>query len=117
MVFNSDDNYVSTNATAKIKITKEATKMTANKKTFSVKTQTKKYTITLKDSKSKAVKDAKVTIKVNGKTYKATTNSQGKATFKITKLNKNGSFTAKVKYNGNKYYKSVSKSVKITVKK
>ena len=102
---------------ATIKITKEKTKFTAKKKTFKTKTKTKKYTVTLKDSKKKAIKKVKVTIKVNGKTYKAKTNSKGKATFKITKLNKRGKFTAKIKFAGNKYYKAAQKSVKITVKK
>ena len=108
---------MATNATAKIKITKEATKLAASKMTFKAKVKTKKYTITLKDSKGKAIKNAKVTLNVKGVTYKATTNSKGQATFKITKLSKKGTFTAKVKFNGDKYYKSVSKSVKITVKK
>lgn len=58
----------------------------------------------------------KVTLKVKGKTYKATTNSKGKATFKITKLTKKGTYNAKVKYAGNAYYKSVFKSVKIKIR-
>ena len=98
------------------KVTKKATKITAAKKTFKVKTKTKKYTITLKSGK-KLVKNAKVTLKVNGKTYKATTNKKGKATFKITKLKKKGKFTAYIKFKATKYYKASSKKVKITVKK
>ena len=58
----------------------------------------------------------KVTLKVKGKTFKATTNSKGKATFKITNLNKKGKSTTLVKYGGNKYYNAVSKKVKITVR-
>ena len=55
-------------------------------------------------------------LKVNGKTYAAKTNSKGKATFKITKLTKKGKFTAVVTYNGNKYYKKVTKKTKIIIK-
>ena len=55
-------------------------------------------------------------LKVAGKTYKATTNSKGKATFKITKLNKKGNFKATVTFKGNKYYKQVAKKVTIKVK-
>ena len=62
------------------------------------------------------MKNTKVTLKVGGKTYAATTNSKGKATFKITKLTKKGKFTAVIKNSANKYYKSTSKSVKITIK-
>ena len=72
----------------------------------------------MKDNKGKAFKKAKVTLKVKGKTYKATTNSKGKATFKITKLTKKGKYKATVKYSGNKNFKAVTKTVKyITVKK
>ena len=95
---------------------KKATKIIAKKKTFKVKTKVKKYTITLK-SGTKLVKKVKVTLKVKGKTYKATTNSKGKATFKIKNLKKKGKFNAVIKFAGNKNYKASSKKVKITVKK
>ena len=98
------------------KVTKKATKITAKKATFKAKKKTKKYTIVLKAGK-KAVKKVKVTLKVGKKTYKATTNSKGKATFKITKLNKKGKYTAVIKFKGNKNFKPTSKKVKITVKK
>ena len=62
------------------------------------------------------IKKAKLTLKVGKKTYKAKTNSKGKATFKITKLNKKGKKTATVKFAGNKYFKALSKKVKITIK-
>ncbi|WP_292609817.1 Ig-like domain repeat protein [Methanobrevibacter sp. UBA188] len=117
MNFAGDNNYVASTATSTIKLTKEASKLTAAKKTFKTKTKTKKYTVTLKDSKKKAIKKVKVTLKVKGKTYKATTNAKGKATFKITKLTKAGSYKATVKFAGNAYYKASTKSVKITVKK
>ena len=86
-------------------------------KTFKVKVKTKKYTITLKNNKGKVMKKAKLTLKVGKKTYKATTNSKGKATFKITKLTKKGKYTATIKFAGSKYYKALSKKAKITVKK
>ena len=111
------ENYNPATAVATINIVKEATKLTASKKTFKAKVKTKKYTVTLKNSKSKAIKGLKLTLKVKGKTYKATTNAKGKATFKITKLTKKGKYTAKIKFAGNGLYKAVSKSVKITVKK
>ena len=98
------------------KVTKKATKITAKKATFKAKKKTKKYTIVLKAGKA-AVKKVKVTLKVGKKTYKATTNSKGKATFKITKLNKKGKYNAVIKFAGNKNFKATSKKVKITVKK
>ena len=115
--FNSNDNYIASTLTATVKINKEATKLTAKKKTFKAKKKTKKYAVTLKDSKGKAIKKVKVTIKVGKKTFKAKTNAKGKATFKIKKLNKKGTYKAKVKFAGNGLYKAVTKTVKIKVKK
>ena len=96
---------------------KSTPKIVANKKTFLATTKTKKYTITLKNNAGKAIGNVKVTLKLNGKTYKATTNSNGKATFKITKLSKNGSYKATVVYDGSIMYNKATKTVKVTVKK
>ena len=110
--FAGDANHISSKAAATVKVTKATPKLTAKKATL----KNKKYTITLKDNQNKAMKKVKVTLKVKGKTYKATTNKKGKATFKITKLTKRGKYTAKVKFKGNKYFRAVTKSVKLTVK-
>jgi hypothetical protein len=114
--FAGDNATAAATKTATIKITKEASKITAAKKTFKAKTKTKKYTITLKSNSGKAISKAKVTLKVKGKTYKATTNSKGKATFKITKLTKKGKYTATVKFAGNTYYTAKTAKPKITIK-
>jgi parallel beta-helix repeat protein len=111
-----DEIYKASSAGATIKITQEASKITAKKATFKAK-KTKKLTATLKSKSGKAISKAKLTLKVKGKTYKATTNSKGKATFKITKLTKKGKYTGKIRFKGDKYFNKNSKSVKITVKK
>ena len=54
-------------------------------------------------------------MKVKGKTYKATTNSKGKAVFKIKNLKKKGKYTAVIKFKGNKYYNKATKNAKIKV--
>ncbi|MBR4447032.1 hypothetical protein [Methanobrevibacter sp.] len=100
----------------KIVITKAASKITANKKTFKSKTKVKKYAITLKNNKGKAIKNVKVTLKIKGKTFTAKTNSNGKAIFKITKLTKKGKHSAKITFAGNGYYKASSASKTITIK-
>ena len=51
--FAGDDTYKASSATATVKITKEATKITAKKKTFKAKAKSKKYTITLKSKSGK----------------------------------------------------------------
>ena len=94
---------------------KKATKITAKKATFKAKKKVKKYTITLKAGKA-AVKKVKVTLKIGKKTYKATTNAKGKATFKIKKLTKKGKYNAVVKFAGKGNYLKTSKKVKITIK-
>lgn len=99
-----------------ITVKKATPKMTAKAKTFKKSVKTKKYSITLKTNTNKVMKKAKLTLKVNGKTYSATTNAKGQATFKITKLTKKGKFTAVVKFAGNKYYNAKTVNAKITVK-
>ena len=110
-----NSNYSPISKTVKITINKEKTKITAKAKTFKRTVKIKKYAITLKNSKNKAMKKAKVYLKVNGKTYTANTNSKGKAIFKITKLTKKGTYKATVQYKGNSYYYKVTKNIKIKI--
>ena len=100
----------------KVTVKKATPKLIAKAKTFKVKTKTKNYAVTFKTNQNKVFKNAKLTLKVNGKTYSAKTNSKGVATFKITKLTKKGSFKAVVAFAGSKYFNKLSKAVKITVK-
>ena len=116
ITFAGDGNYNASSATAKVTIKKATVKLTAKAKSFKRSVKTKKYTITLKDNNNKVMKNTKVTIKVNKKTYSAKTNSKGQATFKITKLTKKGKYTATVKYAGSKFYNAKTVKPKITVK-
>ena len=109
-------NYIASTKSVKVVVKKASPKMTAKAKSFKVSVKTKKYTITLKNNKGAVMKKVKLTLKVNKKTFKATTNSKGIATFKITNLKKKGKFTATIKYAGNKYYNKVSKKAVITAK-
>ena len=113
--FDGNDCYVDSSVSVKVTVNKATPKLTAKAKTFKTTTKTKKYTVTLKDNTGKALKNAKVTLKVNGKTYKAKTNSKGKATFKITKLTKKGTYKATITFKGDKNYKKVTKKAKIRV--
>ena len=114
--FAGDSGYTASTLKPKVVVKKAKVKLAAKAKSFKAKVKTKKYTVTLKNNKGKVMKKAKLTLKVGKKTYKAKTNRKGKATFKITKLNKKGKKTATVKFAGNKYFKALSKKVKITVK-
>ena len=114
--YGGDNNYVESNSYGVVVVKKITSKLTAKAKTFKVKTKTKKYGVILKTNKNKAIKNTKVYLKVNGKTYAAKTNKKGKATFKITKLTKKGKFTAVVTYKGSAYYNKTTKKVKITTR-
>ena len=116
ITFSGNDKYANSAKSVKVTVKKATPKLTAKAKKFKRSVKTKKYTVTLKTNTNKVIKKVKLTLKVKGKTYKAKTNSKGKATFKITKLTKKGKYKAKVKFAGNKYYKSKTVNVKITVK-
>ncbi|WP_407413002.1 Ig-like domain-containing protein [Methanobrevibacter sp.] len=116
VVFAGDSYYVKSTGSVKVVVAKATPVITAKAKTFKMTVKTKAYAITLKNNKNNAMKQVKVTIKVNGKVYSAKTNSKGKATFKITKLTKKGTFKAVVTYAGDAYYKKVTKKVNISVK-
>ena len=115
--YDGDATHLKSTANTNVVVKKATVKLTAKKKTFKAKVKTKKYTVTLKDNKGKVMKKVKLTLKVKGKTYKATTNAKGKATFKIKKLTKKGKYTAKVTFKGNANFNKLVKKVKITVKK
>ena len=116
VTFDGNAIYDKSSTAVMVTVKKATPKIYAKAMTFKAKVKTKKYSITLKDNKGKAIKNANVILKVNGKPYKATTNSKGKATFKIVKLNKKGTYKATVTYNGYKLYNKKTFSTKITVK-
>ena len=62
------------------------------------------------DSRGDAVKGKKIKIRFNGKTYTKKTNSKGKVKLKVK-----SSGTVKVRYAGDKQYKSSSKKVKVNI--
>ena len=116
ITFGGNDNYNKSSTTTKIIVKKATPKLTAKAKTFKKSVKIKKYTVTLKTNQNKVMKNTKLTLKVNGKTYSAKTNAKGQATFKITKLTKKGKFIATIKYAGSKYYNAKTVKPKITVK-
>jgi hypothetical protein len=85
--------------TVNIKVKKDKPKLKVSK-------NKKKLKITLKNSANKAIKKAKITIKIKGKSYKVKTNSKGKAALKINRKGK-----ISIKYSGNKYYKAIKRKV------
>ena len=112
----ADANHNPVTKTVEITVNKAKAQLAASAKAFKTTDKTKAYTVVLKDGKGRIIKNALVYLKVNGITYKATTNAKGVATFKIAKLAKPGNYRATVTYNGNAFYDKATKSVQITVK-
>lgn len=111
------DKYDSLTVNTQIIVKKCTLKILAKKKTFKLKIKTKKYVIVIKDDKNKVIPNIAVTLKINGKVFKAISNKKGVATFKLTKMFKKGKFKGVLKFKGNKYYNSFSKKAKILIKK
>ena len=112
----TDTYYNPVTVNAKITVNRATPKLTAIAKTFKTTDKTKAYTVILKDNKGRAITNTQVFLKVNGITYKATTNAKGVAAFKIAKLTKQGRYAATITYNGNTGYNKATKTVQITVK-
>ena len=113
--FAGDENYTATSAVSTIKVTKQKTKLVVAKKTYKKSVKNKKLVATLKTSAGKAIAKKKVTFKVNGKTYKGTTNSKGKVTVKV-KLTAKKTYKVTVKFAGDSKYLSVTKKSTVKIK-
>ena len=116
ITFNANTNYAKTTKSVKVTVKKATPKLSAKAKTFKKSVKTKKYSVILKTNKNKVMKNVKLILKVNKKTYTAKTNKKGVATFKIIKLTKKGKFAAVVKFAGNKYYNAKTVKPKIILK-
>ena len=112
----SGDNCIGSEATVTVVVSKKDTQLSANAKSFKFEDNVKSYSVTLKDNNGNVLKNKKVTLKVNGATYTATTNNKGVATFKLAKLSKKGTYNAVISFAGDKDYNKISKSAKLTVK-
>ena len=113
--YDGSDIFNPSTGSVKVTVKKAKPKITAKSIRFKYKLKTKKYTVTFKNNKNQAIKNTKVSLKVNGKTYKVKTNNKGQGIFKITNLRKIGSYIAVITFPANKYYNIVSKKVKIIV--
>lgn len=111
--FAGDNIYNSISKKGKLTLNPLSTSLTVKKYTFK-KAATKKIQVTLKSGKT-VLKSKKVTIKVNGKTYSAKTNSKGVATITI-KLTKKGTYTYTANFAGDNTYKAISKTQKVVIK-
>ena len=114
--FASEREYLGSTGNGKITVTKDSTSLSSSGKTYTVTASAKTITVTLKDGSGKVIANKKLTVTVNGKTYKATTNSKGVATIKLS-LNAVKTYTATIKFAGDSYYTASTKSIKVKVTK
>ena len=112
LIFAGDSNYKPSSKTVKVQVKTRATKIVASNlvKYYG---DSKKLVIYLKDTNNKAVADKTVSIKLKGKTYKKTTDKNGKVSLSISLPKK--TYSVSIKFSA-KYHKSVSKTVKVYVK-
>ena len=103
--------------TGKIVVKTGSKKSKITAKNIKVKKNAKKiFSLKLTALNGKAISKQKITVKINGKTYVAKTNSKGVA--KVTvKLNSPKKYNVSMKFLGNKMFKASSKTNMITVTK
>uniref|UniRef100_UPI0025E11A2B hypothetical protein n=1 Tax=uncultured Methanobrevibacter sp. TaxID=253161 RepID=UPI0025E11A2B len=99
----------------KVTVKKANPKMVIHQRTYKLNVKVKAFAVILKDNAGKAIRNTQVRLRVGGVNYYATTNANGKAIFKISKLNKIGTFKVAVSYKGNGYYNKLTKTSKIKV--
>jgi hypothetical protein len=114
VTYNGSEKYAKSFQMANFSVLKLGTAITASDNTYVI-NYGGKYSLTIKDSEGKVVSGKTVTITINGKNYKAKTNKNGQATFKITNLNKKAIFIYVVRFKGDKYYYAVKNSGRIRV--
>ena len=116
ITFAGSKKYKKSTASVKITVHKATPKISANTVKINGKTKQFKVQFLTGHMKYHALKNKKVTLTVNGKTYTVKTNSQGQAIFNISTLKK-GKYTAILTVPANNCYNKVTKTVIINVKK
>lgn len=107
--------YLKSTKSVNVVVKKAIPKLTAKSKTFKSTVKTKVYMVYLKTNTNKAMKNVKVSLLVNKKTFVVRTNSKGIAVFKMTHLTKQARYTAIIKYAGISCYYSKVARVRLTV--
>jgi hypothetical protein len=111
--FNGRTNEFVTNLISIVNVTKTELKANAVTATYNIK---KNLVITLTSSKG-IIEGAEVSVKVGTISKTLKTNSKGQVSVDISSLVPKNSYTATIKFAGNKNYIKSTKSVKVTVKK
>ena len=69
IAYTGSDSIEGTTGSVKVTVIKATPKITVKSAKYKLKAKTIKYTASFKNNKNQAIKNTKVTLKVNGKTY------------------------------------------------
>lgn len=108
--FKGNENYTSLNRNFNVTVSKLNSIISPVKNSI---VKGKYFYAYLKDQNGNALANKKVSFKVKGKTYNATTNNQGKAGFKVKLAI--GKYSLKIKYGGDAKHNSASKTLYLYV--
>ena len=115
--YGGSDDYKSSKLTGYILVKTGSAKSKIQSSNIKIKKNKKKtFSLKLTSSSGKALKNQKITVKVNSKTYSIKTNSKGIAKLSL-KFNKVKKYKISMKFLGNANYKAVSKTNTISVVK
>ena len=112
--FAGDRYYRETTATRTIKIVQEASKLTVSDYTFKSTDNPKQITAKLESKSDVPVNGAKLTFKINGMTYVATTNESGIAVFSIN-LDTINIYNAVTSFETSRFFKATSTTSKVVI--
>ena len=100
---------------ANISVSCQKPTLTVPNKSYAASAKTKTLTATFKNKNGKLIIDKWISFTVNGKTYKAKTNSKGVASVNVN-LTTKGTYTVVAKWAGDSTYNAVNKTAKLTIK-
>ena len=109
--FNGNEKYFNSSLSTKISVLKANSKIVAKNGIYYGIAKHKRYLVALKNNKNKAIKNSKISLIINKKTFTSKTNSKGIATFKLDKFVKKGTFISLIKFAGNNYFKPSKKKI------
>ena len=113
--FLGNDQYNASFVVAKITVDTQKGSLTVPSKSYAASAKTKTLTASFKSAKGNPIADKWISFTVNGKTYKAKTNSNGVASVNVS-INKKGTYSFTAKYAGDSTYTAISKTAKLTIK-
>ena len=106
---------------SKLVVTKKPMYITASNQVFKASATTKTISVKLTTSKNEYdgkmyLKDGKsVTLTINGKTYTSKSDAKGVVKFNIGGLTKKGTYSAVIKFAGDRTYNAASKTITVTL--